>query len=258
MSKFSILCLIIALFYSKAVTSEKRIVGGQAARAGQFPFAAGIHVTTDDGRFFCGGVLYNNQWIITAGQCVYNAVLFSIQLGSNYLTADDPNRLVLATSSYLLHTDFNPETLENDVGLIRFRIPIEFTDYIQPIFYLPANDMKPDYGLLATGWGQISDDDAELTDELKWVTITSLTNDECKITYGDQIKDYMLCAAGNYNEGLCIGDIGSPLVELIKYGNGCLAGIASFFSGNGCESTDPSGFTRIYPYVAWIRNVTSE
>ena len=47
-------------------------------------------------------------------------------------------------------------------------------------------------------------DDAELTDELKWVTITSLSNDECKITYGNQIKDYMLCAAGNYNEGLCI------------------------------------------------------
>ncbi|KAJ3656396.1 hypothetical protein Zmor_015477 [Zophobas morio] len=258
MFKFSAFCLFIVLFYSQVVTSEKRIFGGHAARAGQFPFAAGIYVTTDDSRHFCGGVLYNNQWIITAGQCVQNAVLFSIQLGSNYLTANDPNRLVLATSSYILHPDFNPETLENDIGLIRLRIPIEFTDYIQPIYTLPANDMKADYGLLATGWGQISDDDAELIDELNWVTITSITNDECKITYGDQIKDSMLCAAGNYMEGTCIGDIGSPLVELIRAGNGCLAGIASFISSHGCESTDASGFTRIYPYVAWVRNVTSE
>ena len=47
-------------------------------------------------------------------------------------------------------------------------------------------------------------DAAELTDDLNWVTITSITNDECKITYGDQIKDSMLCAAGNYMEGTCI------------------------------------------------------
>ena len=54
---------------------EKRIFGGHAARAGQFPFAAGIYVTTDDSRHFCGGVLYNNQWIITAGQCVQKYVI---------------------------------------------------------------------------------------------------------------------------------------------------------------------------------------
>ncbi|XP_063913623.1 brachyurin-like [Zophobas morio] len=257
MFKFPLFCLFIATYYSQVVTSEKRIVGGQAARAGQFPFTAGIYVTTDDSRYFCGGVLYNNQWIITAGQCVYNANLFTIQLGSNYLSAEDPNRLELATSSYVLHPDFNPNTLENDIGLIQLRIPIEFTDYIQPIYTLPANDMKPDFVLLAMGWGQTTDDDPELAEELNWVAITVLTNDECKITYGNQIKDYMLCAAGNYNQGSCIGDTGSPLVELMKMGNGCLSGIASFISSNGCESTDPSGYTRIFPYVSWIRNVTS-
>jgi hypothetical protein len=34
-------------------------------------------------------------------------------------------------------------------------------------------------------------------------------------------------------------------------------GVSTFFSGNGCESTDPSGYTRTYPYVDWIKNVTS-
>jgi secreted trypsin-like serine protease len=33
-------------------------------------------------------------------------------------------------------------------------------------------------------------------------------------------------------------------------------GIASFISSNGCESTDPSGYTKIFPYVDWILNVT--
>ena len=57
----------------------------------------------------------------------FSANLFTIQLGSNYLSAEDPNRLELATSSYVLHPDFNPNTLENDIGLIQLRIPIEFT-----------------------------------------------------------------------------------------------------------------------------------
>lgn len=34
-----------------------------------------------------------------------------------------------------------------------------------------------------------------------------------------------------------------------------LVGVASFVSGNGCESTDPSGYTRVFPYQDWIRSV---
>lgn len=32
--------------------------------------------------------------------------------------------------------------------------------------------------------------------------------------------------------------------------------IASFISANGCESTDPSGYTKIFEYLDWIENVT--
>lgn len=47
-----------------------RIIGGEVARSGQFPFAAAIYTTTVDGTYFCGGTLLNTQWILTAGQCV--------------------------------------------------------------------------------------------------------------------------------------------------------------------------------------------
>jgi secreted trypsin-like serine protease len=51
-----------------------RIIGGELARAGQFPFAAAIHVQTADSRFFCGGALTSHDWVITAGHCVYKQV----------------------------------------------------------------------------------------------------------------------------------------------------------------------------------------
>jgi hypothetical protein len=53
------------------------------------------------------------------------------------------------------------------------------------------------------GWGQASDQDSELQNELQWVEVARLTNEECKIFYGNQINDNTLCVEGNYNEGTC-------------------------------------------------------
>jgi hypothetical protein len=46
-------------------------------------------------------------------------------------------------------------------------------------------------------------DDPGIVDELHWVYVTSLSNPECRIVYGSQITDSMVCVDGNYNEGTC-------------------------------------------------------
>ncbi|RZC39284.1 Trypsin domain containing protein, partial [Asbolus verrucosus] len=51
--------------------SGLRVIGGDIARAGQFPWQAAIYKDTDEGRYFCGGALISDQWILTAAQCVY-------------------------------------------------------------------------------------------------------------------------------------------------------------------------------------------
>lgn len=52
-------------------------------------------------------------------------MLFDIRLGSNRL--NDASAVRVATDEYYLHPDYNPDTLENDIGLIKFREPVEFT-----------------------------------------------------------------------------------------------------------------------------------
>ncbi|KAH0821080.1 hypothetical protein GEV33_001712 [Tenebrio molitor] len=162
---------------------------------------------------FCGGALFENQWIITAGQCVDDAVLFVITLGSATLKDDDPNRITVATSEYFLHPDYNPDTLENDLGLIKLRMPVTFTDYIRPIAPLAMHELPAKPNLRVIGWGESSIEDPAYSNELQVVEVVSLTNDECRITYGNQIKDKMVCAVGQYNEGPCFGDVGSPLLD---------------------------------------------
>ncbi|RZC32325.1 Trypsin domain containing protein, partial [Asbolus verrucosus] len=223
----------------------KNIIGGDTARVSQFRFAAAIHVHTEDSTFFCGGSLTGNQWIITSGHCAYNATLFTIQLGSSKLTGEDPNRVIVSTSTYFLHPDFNPDSLDNDIAVIKLRMPVMLNGYIQPI-YMSSSNYVNSTTVIAFGFGQTTD--PELSNELKYVTLTTIPNAECRIFYGNQITDNMICASGNYNEGTCIGDTGGGLI-ITNGKHNLLVGVSSFISGNGCESTDPSGYTRAYPYT---------
>jgi secreted trypsin-like serine protease len=104
-----------------------RIIGGQEATASRFPYAAAIYKSTPSGNYFCTGSFMNYQWILTAGQCVDGATLFTILLGTHKLSGDDSTVLKLATETYFLHPEYNPDTLENDIGLIKLRMPVTIT-----------------------------------------------------------------------------------------------------------------------------------
>ncbi|KAJ3656392.1 hypothetical protein Zmor_015474 [Zophobas morio] len=216
----------------------------------------GTRIIGADGNYFCTGSILNNQWIITAGQCVDGAILFTILVGTHKLSGDESTVLKVATDTYVLHPDYNPNTLANDIGLIKFRAPITFTTYIRNV-YLPYGQMHETAIGIAYGWGQTSDDNPDLSDTLTHVTLTGVSDAECRITYGDQLAENMVCFEGNYNEGTCFGDSGSPIIQHVSRGYTIVIAISSFFSANGCESTDPSGYTKVFPYNNWINNVTS-
>lgn len=51
----------------KSSKLQKRIIGGDQAAFGEFPWQAHIRIAG----FQCGGVLLNNQYIATAAHCVH-------------------------------------------------------------------------------------------------------------------------------------------------------------------------------------------
>ncbi|KAJ3656383.1 hypothetical protein Zmor_015465 [Zophobas morio] len=251
----TVLIFVLCLSPIWALSRGSRIIGGQEAYVGEFPYAAAIYKSTADGNYFCTGTVLTDEWVLTAGQCVDGAILFTVVMGTHKLSVNDESVVRVATEHYVLHPDYNPNTLANDIGLIKFRAPITFTTYINRAYvpYLPVSEGTTG---IAYGWGQTSDDDPELSDTLVHVTLRAVSDAECRITYGNQLTENMVCFAGNYNEGTCYGDSGSPITQYISRGYIIIHAISSFFSANGCESPDPSGYTKVFPYNGWINNYT--
>ncbi|XP_044262332.1 brachyurin-like [Tribolium madens] len=264
--KLFIFCLCVATIWAVPLVSERkaipikkhfggRIIGGDVAQDGQFPWQVAVYFDTSNGSFFCGGALIDTKWVLTAGHCVYHATAFTLHLGSNTLVDADPNRVTLGASHSVAHPDYKPSDLENDIGLIRIDTAYETNDHIQ-VIPLATSDIGGAEPVTVSGWGASGDWDG-VVNELNFVGLKTITNDECKAIYGEQtITDGMVCTVGETNEGTCNGDSGGPLVT----GSGDKAvhvGIVSWASASGCETNHPSGYTRTAKYYDWIKSVVA-
>lgn len=68
------------LLYNDYFIKGPRIINGDKASKGQFPWQAAIYVTQPGVTNLCGGALVNKRWILTAGHCVIEYVFYSFYL----------------------------------------------------------------------------------------------------------------------------------------------------------------------------------
>ncbi|CAH0383608.1 unnamed protein product [Bemisia tabaci] len=234
---------------------EDRIVGGQNARPGEWPWIAAL---MNGGRQFCGGSLLDNQHVLTAAHCVahmssWDVAQLTVNLGDhNIKSSSDVRHIEKKVKRIVRHKGFDARTLYNDVAIITLDSPVTYSRNIRSICLPSGNKAYAGKTATVIGWGSLREMGPQPA-ILQKVNIPVWTNQECKEKYGPAapggIIDTMLCA-GQTAQDSCSGDSGGPL--MVEDGTWTQVGIVSW--GIGCgKGQYPGVYTRVTHFMPWIK-----
>ncbi|XP_046411533.1 brachyurin [Neodiprion virginianus] len=233
-----------------------RVVGGEEASPGQFPYQVGLFSTNAAGSTgFCGGSILNYEWILTAAHCVDVAVSVEVILGAQYIREDEPTQVVLQVAEIIVHENWDTRNIRNDLALLRLPAPIQFTERIQPIRLPSRSQVGQTFASetgIVSGWGRDSDSSSSISPVLRWTQNPILTNFVCTRYYFFSVTSAQICLSGRGGRSSCNGDSGGPLVVTDSDGEITQVGVVSFGIALGCAVGWPGVYVRVTDYLDWI------
>ncbi|XP_055692145.1 trypsin alpha-3-like [Lutzomyia longipalpis] len=209
------------------------VVGGSTASVGQFPYQASLRSSAN--AHFCGGILANNRWVVSAAHCTVGRTLANtrIILGAHSRTTGGTN---FATGRIVNHPSYNSNTIANDVSVLQTSANIGFTNVIQPIALGSAN-VGGGVTAVLSGWG-LTSSPGSLAANLQFLHKQTMTNANCQGRVGGNgnlIFAHKICAGGVTGQGACSGDSGGPLaaggsaIGIVSWGIPCARGFADVY-----------------------------
>jgi len=222
------------------------IVGGEEAAPGAWPWQVALidpDKMTSESNFynaqFCGGSLIGRRWVLTAAHCMFyrDGTLRQrddLQVVAGiYDLASAPGSLgnqQLNVSQIIVHEDYNRNTTNNDIALLRLstNASIENTNNSSvQLIALVNSDVGDLQGIYATvtGWGNRqaqsvtwpwtifnTNDYPKTLHQL--VNIPIISNHTCSTALGIGFNATTMLCAGDLQGGRdsCQGDSGGPLI----------------------------------------------
>ncbi|XP_044211137.1 ST14 transmembrane serine protease matriptase a [Thunnus albacares] len=245
----------------RSMFKTSRIVGGQDAEEGEFPWQVSLHVK--EYGHVCGASIISPRWLVTAAHCVQDdgRTRFSqpgtweAYLGLHTQRNTGSKVVKRNLKQIIPHPNYNAYTFDNDIALMELDSPVTYSDYIRPIC-LPAaqHDFPTGNTVWITGWGATREGGFAAT-VLQKAQVRIINHSVCNDLMGGQITSRMLCA-GVLSGGVdaCQGDSGGPLSSPAK-GRTFLAGVVSW--GDGCARRNKPGiYTTVTKFRGWVKEKT--
>ncbi|XP_053547790.1 trypsin [Bombina bombina] len=242
-----LLILFSLLGYSASIPKDDRIVGGYTCPMNSVPYQVSLNAY---GQHFCGGSLINSRWVVSAAHCYGGHI--QVRLGEHNIEVLEGTEQFIDADKVILHPEYNPSNIDNDIMLIRLATPATLNEYVQPIS-LPTRCDPAGTQCLLSGWGNTQSNGVHFPDVLQCLDAPILSNQECSNAYPKRITDNMTCMG--YLEGekdSCQVDSGGPAVC-----NGELQGVISW--GTGCALPGlPGVYAKVCNYISWIEETMAK
>lgn len=128
-----------------------RVVGGQEADDGKFPYQCSLQL--DEYKHRCGCAIISEKYVLTASHCLVGLEPSSISIvvGTNDVQAGGD---LYQSSKFYIHAEYNKPMYANDIGLIRVKGKIRLDDRVQPI-ELATEEVPNGAEVLLSGWGRL-------------------------------------------------------------------------------------------------------
>ena len=232
-----------------------KILGGTVAEQGDWGWTVSLY--RNDNRNFCGAILINSQYILTAAHCFdsWSSTLPSsgvqIHFGLHNRKSMESWVQTRKAAKLFCHEKWNGGTSVNDIALIALDEPVVFNYKVVPACIDETQKIDVSNKVAwVTSWG------AKLLQgpptSLKYqVSMNMFTDRFCRSKYGSRFNSLVMICGGesSANSGPCQGDSGGPLVyNNPNDGLWYVFGIVSW--GIGCGQG--AVYTRVSNYIDWI------
>uniref|UniRef100_A0A3Q3IC56 Zmp:0000001114 n=1 Tax=Monopterus albus TaxID=43700 RepID=A0A3Q3IC56_MONAL len=233
-----------------------RIVGGQNAELGEWPWQVSLHFQTNG--HACGASIISDKWLLSASHC--------------FVTSDPENHVAMNWQTYsgmqdqykqdgvlrrsvkriITHPNYDRMTFDYDIALLELSEPLKFSNTIQPICLpSPSHVFPAGMSCWVTGWGALREG-GQPTQLLQKASVKIINDTVCNVVTEGQLTSRMLCS-GFLTGGVdaCQGDSGGPLVCFEESGKWFQAGIVSW--GEGCARRNKPGvYSRVTKLRDWV------
>ncbi|XP_009702103.1 PREDICTED: coagulation factor X-like [Cariama cristata] len=243
---------------TEALSSHPEVTG----EAGGLPSVSPWQAVLTDGNdeWFCAGTILNEYFILSAAHCINHSKVLQVLVGMVDKEKEEPSRAMHRVEKVIAHAEFDAETFNNDIALLKLEEPITFSEDVVPAC-LPEEDFANDV-LMSQAFGIVSGfgvmfEHTEPVKRMKVLQIPYVDRDTCKLALRNAVTENMFCAGYDKDgKDVCQGDGGGPHVTRYN-GTYFVTGIISW--GEGCGKPGKYGvYTNLSKLLPWVRSVLTE